>query len=1031
MYKSVNPTPMISPKAVQTKISSTPFLPKKKHGSQKSFEFLEPSGNSKSVVLSKSTKSLHGHNRKIQELSDEINDIYEFRAMCFDRIRTLEVTIERNKHTYESEINYMQEYINLLKRKLGQGRRSADESTVCAGCEENRRINHGLVNDLEEMRNNLKLTEDEYESCYIELQSKQLEINQLLEKGKKHGDTGELLEAIRGLENKKENYEKKINELQMENVKVYELQMENQKLAMILRDKENSMQGLRSNQRFSEENDSVDELGKKLAKKVEETTRVCESKFYTVLEKSKSLEQETFRLSKIAKFLRSSLKKEKYSDSSQCSPSDKRQEVSPGRWILSGSREQHIMVQNSYKPDHQILETPDYDLLLSENYSKVNKNIQGQEISGKAITDLEELIDSLRKKIEELEADLKQARSKISDVQQAPESVEVFQWTRENKASKNNLLEKDQSSCEEQLIILDMQAKGISEGGIIQLQIQNQYIQEKCLFLEEEVKMLNDLNIKLHNENLLSDEIILRLKEENKNARELLPKLDSELVDMSNKFIDAEAMGQELVQEINNMQGKNKDLLKEVSSLLEKQEELEEICSKAKEDTNTANLLISSLTEELHILKENSEKFEIEIIASNRVISLLHQEINQFKNTQYEVEEDKINSERLILELQTEINELQESKLEAEAAIDNSNKALSELKEQNSSVLAIKDKAEENLSSANQSILKLKEELYLLIESNTKVEEEKINLHQSLAVLTDKLNELDEKNKEYELEMNSINQSLVEANNRVIELHERNRESGEDKISSDLIISELKQEIVSSKNKISKMERESQSLNEAINSLNENKRNSEEDIISSNRLICVLKEEIGSLTEDLIKKSEEISAITNTNSELEGDKNSLNHLIENFEKENEILVKKCRGLEEDLISLKAHIEDTDYDRKCLSHLLSDLKEENEYLSKKLQKTPVLNEKNADPDICSEVLLSEFRPDRELSEISEKQDKDKCQKAEENTLFTSDAILSLKQELDSLKQEIDSLNQELRSQSEHLAAVIQRNAKLED
>ena len=188
------------------------------------FKFSEPSPG-KSTNKSSSKFVQPGYSSTLQELSAEISDVYDFRQKCFDKIKSLETVIERNRGTYENEINYMQEYIKLLKRKLAKGKGINESLDMqCEDCKDKEKTVNLLTGELEVFEAAVRNTEGQNRI----LKSEVIRLRQELENMKKgvnlENQTQEMFEIISELEETKQANEKLIYELRVENKKM-EIQM--------------------------------------------------------------------------------------------------------------------------------------------------------------------------------------------------------------------------------------------------------------------------------------------------------------------------------------------------------------------------------------------------------------------------------------------------------------------------------------------------------------------------------------------------------------------------------------------------------------------------------------------------------------------------------------------------------------------------------------------------------------------------------------------------------------------------------------
>lgn len=204
---------LLSPKLVK------PQAPATSTDKSQVFKFSEPS-TSKSQSFPKSQAKPTGHSSALQELSIEISDVYEFRQKCFEKIKSLESTIDRNRVTYESEINYMQEFIKLLKRKLSKNRGSDSIDLSCDECRLKDQEINTLNSEVDEFETALRTAEGQNRVLKTEVLRQKKELEAAYRQINQQNQMQELMELIAELEETKQANEKLIYELRVENKKL-------------------------------------------------------------------------------------------------------------------------------------------------------------------------------------------------------------------------------------------------------------------------------------------------------------------------------------------------------------------------------------------------------------------------------------------------------------------------------------------------------------------------------------------------------------------------------------------------------------------------------------------------------------------------------------------------------------------------------------------------------------------------------------------------------------------------------------------
>ena len=203
---------LLSPKLVK------PQAPATSTDKSQVFKFSEPS-TSKSQSFPKSQAKPTGHSSALQELSIEISDVYEFRQKCFEKIKSLESTIDRNRVTYESEINYMQEFIKLLKRKLSKHLGSDSIDLTCEECRVKDKEINSLNSEVDEFESALRTAEGQNRVLKTEVLRQKKELEAAYRQINQQNEMQELMEVIAELEETKQANEKLIYELRVENKK--------------------------------------------------------------------------------------------------------------------------------------------------------------------------------------------------------------------------------------------------------------------------------------------------------------------------------------------------------------------------------------------------------------------------------------------------------------------------------------------------------------------------------------------------------------------------------------------------------------------------------------------------------------------------------------------------------------------------------------------------------------------------------------------------------------------------------------------
>ncbi|OMJ83944.1 hypothetical protein SteCoe_15041 [Stentor coeruleus] len=296
-----------------------------------------------------------GYLSKMQEISTDLADVYEFRKRCFGKIQSLESAVERNKTTYENEITYLEEYINLLKRKAGsldsaQGSYLNFESYS----------NSKLINENENLKSSLKNLENQYQLLKNDNYSKRQEIQQLSRQIHEQKDLTDLFDIISSLEetkNQNEDYIQKIQE-------------DKKHLKALLKQKTSIIKSIEKTKTTSSISQNDDEIGdvirfkQTLQQKVDESIKMFEKKFEGTMERAQALDEESARLGKISGVLKEKLKN--------------LQEKSrnwPDNQSFSYSKYKELESENSILED-RIDQMAKEKKILEENISKLENKLQ-------------------------------------------------------------------------------------------------------------------------------------------------------------------------------------------------------------------------------------------------------------------------------------------------------------------------------------------------------------------------------------------------------------------------------------------------------------------------------------------------------------------------------------------------------------------------------------------------------------------------------------------------------------------------------
>lgn len=240
-----------------------------------------------------------GYLAKMQEISTDIADVYEFRKRCFGKMQNLESAVERNQTTYENEINYLEEYIDLLKKKAGNSDFARESYTNCQSCREKSYNNSKLVNENEDLKYSLQDFESQYQSLKNENYNKRQEILQLSRQIHEQKDLTELFDIISSLEETKKQNEDYIQRIQEDK----------KHLEGLLKQKNSIIESIEKTKiaTKSYSDDKIEDEGRfkqDLQRKVDETIKMCEKKFVGTMERARTLDEESERLGKITEVLK-------------------------------------------------------------------------------------------------------------------------------------------------------------------------------------------------------------------------------------------------------------------------------------------------------------------------------------------------------------------------------------------------------------------------------------------------------------------------------------------------------------------------------------------------------------------------------------------------------------------------------------------------------------------------------------------------------------------------------------------------------
>lgn len=290
-----------SPKYINLKDSKSPKARYDKPESEKSFEFPSQS------YISRSQQGLKPNSRILSptflstkpDFSTEINDVYEFRKQCFDKVKNLESVVEKNKTSYESEISYLQEYINLLRKKIGKDENFGQENLGCEACKEKNRANSKLISHIDELKQALNAVEGQNQLLKVDNFNKKQEISQLSRHLTQQNNDSELLNLISSLEQTKKAHEDLISNLQQEK----------KHLENLIQKKSFKIDDLEKGKIHSQTPvyEDLDKIKQNLQRKVEESLKICEKRFSGAMERAQNLDEESVRLGKISKKLKDKL----------------------------------------------------------------------------------------------------------------------------------------------------------------------------------------------------------------------------------------------------------------------------------------------------------------------------------------------------------------------------------------------------------------------------------------------------------------------------------------------------------------------------------------------------------------------------------------------------------------------------------------------------------------------------------------------------------------------------------------------------
>ena len=300
----------------------------------------------------------------------------------FEKIRTLELTVERNKRTFENQLSYMQEYINFLRRKLGQAEEIDEEFK---NFKQYKDLSDNLKDEVSYLNTILAKNEQEIRNYIDELCEKQGEIDEL---SKKVGGQAKVVHSLSSestLNLEKEMklfYEGQINELK---IKCKELRLE-------AVNKEHDIEFLQGEAKKQEKmiiHKSIQGIENKVSEKVELFMQMQDSDFNTLTGHVEKLEERVKTLYNTLKVIQNTTGKVNGMLVSKLE-----------QQVAEKSKAYEKLKDNSNK---QASETERLKFKLAD--------------AQESTVEAKETNEKLKKIIEDLNSDLKVQRKKLSDLE--------------------------------------------------------------------------------------------------------------------------------------------------------------------------------------------------------------------------------------------------------------------------------------------------------------------------------------------------------------------------------------------------------------------------------------------------------------------------------------------------------------------------------------------------------------------------------------------------------------------------------------
>ncbi|OMJ77821.1 hypothetical protein SteCoe_22526 [Stentor coeruleus] len=707
-------------------VSQSPSIQNKNANIRKSFDFSEQGSLSKSQQAFKSPSKFlsSGYSTGMQELSTEINDVYEFRKRCFEKIKTLESIIERNKATYENEIVYMQEYINLLKRKIGKGRVSGqDFDLACETCKEKNRLNSNLINEVEELRETLKAVEVQHQMLMTDNYNKRQEIAQLSRQLKQQRDVAELFEIISSLEETKKNYEEQI----------FKLQDEKKQMEVMSQQKNTVIEALENVKGHNNE-DNAEEIARikqTLQRKVEESVKMCEKKFNGVIERTRALDEESNRLEKMTEVLKEIQEKSRENIDNESLVIEKFKEVAEENSILMGKLDQAMMEKKEIKDKMAKIENE--QSFRMEKSQKIKDEL---DCSIQTIKTLEDKLESSEVIIEVMKSELEKSKD---IAEKSEKSEKILKDKCDSLIDEINSANEEKQSLKQELQNIEKKAS-FSE----KLKEEAEVLKKEAANLNELIKALNLVNQKI---------------EDDKNS------LATQLEKQSLELFQSQEKLQENLSKAVEQDQKVKNLINQTETQEQKIESLEKLVKESKqfEDANVV------LKQQIAVKCQEIDKLQ-EIFQKSLKDLLEKPEKDKSQRFSKENKDNKGDLERI-----KALNENLEGFLQDKSAMKYL-EIIEELTEKIKDYVSYAECLEENLDDIKSQI-QSHEETIADIENKLKNEtNEKTNLEDKVLGLEKNIEEISNtamsKSQEQEIVIQNLKQQICNKNSELEKLQE-------------------------------------------------------------------------------------------------------------------------------------------------------------------------------------------------------------------------------------------------------------------